>query len=70
MADCVTCAELAKRLDEVIANIHDTVEELQGAMANMDRKSVAALDVELKSALASKSAAFEAWMDHRNSHED
>ena len=69
VTECDTCPELSNRLDETLLSVNAILKRLQNAVANRDLNRSGALELELERAMAVKDAAFQAWMQHRKSHD-
>jgi hypothetical protein len=69
MYSCSTCLELSTRVEEALSNVNAKLKGIEKAVGEKDQKLVAALDLELESAVAHKSAAFRDWRLHRKTHE-
>jgi hypothetical protein len=61
--------ELSNRADEALSAVNAILKRVQQALADKDSAGVAALDLELDTAIARKDAAMNAWLHHRKSHE-
>jgi hypothetical protein len=68
MSDCNTCSELSNSADDALSSINAILKKIDKAIADRDPERVAALDLELDSAIAHKDAAVSAWLHHRKSH--